>query len=280
MSALSTVALILLSKNHEKFVEECMDSVYRELGSTISIINLDFESTDGTVSKIKTFATNYSMNLHSESIEPKTGTLLAILNAPVHQEIEHVILLSADDALLPNYGAALRAIKLQGLPPKLLNFGLLIGEEIESAHKTKVPKWSKHSFVNSLLLSLGNPGTAPGSVLPWGLLREINADSFIRGNLIEDYLIWWLLQDKAEFINNKKPLVFYRQHANNLTKSRKNPDYAFSLGFNAGLPLQQKRSILKPLSVLLFAKCIRHVSISSVPDFVKGFLYSLNNKFL
>lgn len=276
----STVALILLSKNHEKFVEECIDSVYRELGSAISIINLDFESTDGTVSKIKTLATNYSMNLHSESIAPKTGTLLAILGAPVHQEIEHIILLSADDALLPNYGAALNAIKLQGFPPKLINFGLLIGEELVKAQKAKVPKWSKYSFVNSLFLSLGNPGTAPGSVLPWRLLSEINTHRVIKGNLIEDYLIWWFLQDKAEFVNIKKPLVFYRQHANNLTKSRRNPDYAFSLGFNAGLPLQQKSSILKPLGALLFLKWVRHVAISSVPHFVKGFFSCLNNKIL
>lgn len=277
MAYSSTMSLILLSKNHAEFVEECIDSIYKELGSNVPIVNLDFESTDETAAKIESLASSYSMSLVSKSISPKTGTLSAILEAPIHKEVEHVILLSADDTFLPNYGSTLGTLALRELSPKVVNFGLLIGEDVESASKIKVPKWSQHSFINSLMLSVGNPGTAPGSVLPWQVLNEIRPSDFIKGNLIEDYPMWWFLQGKAEFLNIEKPLVFYRRHGGNLTKSRGNPDYAFSLGFNAGLPLKQKSLVLKLIGVLLFPKWIRHISVLSMRPYVKGFLFCLRH---
>jgi hypothetical protein len=124
-----------------------------------------------------------------------------------------------------------------------------------------------------------NPGTAAGSVIPFKKLKTLEVWKSVPPILIEDYWLWWTLIEYVPFINVLNASAIYRKHGNNISGAKRNREYAYSLGFAAGLPRSMNNSgFNRRLSLFLLPRWGRHLATSTWKDFLRGFLDSSKKK--
>jgi len=275
---LDQFTIVILSRNHEDFILDCLQSVYREL-SEVKILWVDIGSSDNSFKKSKDISKELGLNtIHLQFLED-TRTLKVLKGLEEYINTKYIILLSADDALGKNYREALSNITRINSREQVINFISMVSNQDLNPLFSKSPKWADKIQKNKRLLSYSNPGTAPGAVIPWRILVK-NPDWKQPPNiLIEDYWLWWQLIDQVPFINCKESHVLYRQHENNVTKNTKNKDYAYSLGYVSALPNIKALNFLnKLLSIFLIPRWIRHLNVSVWKDYVAGYISAIRNE--
>jgi glycosyltransferase involved in cell wall biosynthesis len=95
------VAIICLCYNHEKYVEEAMDSALNQ-AYPIELIVVDDASTDNSVRIIREFIKQHSnVNIRSLFFEKNVGNCKAFNSALELTNADYIIDLAADDLLLP-----------------------------------------------------------------------------------------------------------------------------------------------------------------------------------
>jgi glycosyltransferase involved in cell wall biosynthesis len=269
------LTLILFSRDHLLFVDQCLNSIHEEFGNTLQILNVDVGSKDGTEKRIKQQAKELGLSLHQEhrSREMKTLTVLKSLEDKVNTQF--VILLSADDLFDQGYGEALLSTLKEMKGDTVLNFSLIETNACLESKRLHVPSWTNSLQTNKRKLSIMNPGTATGSVIPFKKLKSLEIWKSVPSILIEDYWLWWTLIEHVDFVNILSARAVYRKHGNNISSSKQNRDYAYSLGFAAGLPWARNNSYLnRCLSIILIPRWGRHLSPSNWKIFIRGFIES------
>jgi glycosyltransferase involved in cell wall biosynthesis len=270
--SISDFSIVLLSKNHEAFISDCLKSIYRELHE-VRVICVDVGSRDDTFLKGKSVA--HDLNLDSEHIQfdDSTKTLLALKKIEKKVKTKFAILISADDAFGIQYREALLGVFKNENRQVVVNFKSLISDRQLNPSGTRKPSWGDNHQKNRKKLLYSNPGTAPGAVIPWQLLTEQEAWKHPPDILIEDYWIWWHLIDHVPFINCSESFVFYRQHGKNLSKQSKNKDYAYSLGYVSALPYIKSNYVMnRLLSLTLIPRWMRHLHITVWKNFLSGYM--------
>ena len=96
------ITIIILSKNHEKFISDCLHSVHRELPDA-KIVCADTGSTDHCHELGKSIAKELKLDTVHIKLKEDTKTLLALKNLEKYISTKNIILLSADDAFGENY---------------------------------------------------------------------------------------------------------------------------------------------------------------------------------
>jgi len=270
--------VIVLAKNHEQYLSDCLGSIHREL-SDAKILCADAGSGDKSFEKAKEIASILSLNSIHVQLEENTKTLTVLKKLERYIDTKYVILLSADDALGENYRKALTNIIETSTEEKVINFISMVSDQDLNPLFPKYPKWADKIQKNKKLLSYSNPGTAPGAVIPWEILMKSPSWKQPPNIVIEDYWLWWQLIDQVPFINCMDSHVLYRQHRNNITKSTKNKDYAYSLGYVSALPNIKAMNISNTLlSFFLIPRWIRHLNVSVWKDYATGYVSAIRNE--
>ena len=280
MFSVDDLTLILFSRDHLPFVDQCLNSIHEEFGNKLKVLNVDVGSTDGTEKRIKQRAMELGLSLAQEhrSREMKTLTVLKSLEGSVNSQF--VVLLSADDLFGPGYGAALLSTLKELKRDSVLNFSLNETNAFLESKRLHVPRWTNSLQKNKRILSIMNPGTAAGCVIPFEKLKTLDKWQSVPSILIEDYWLWWTLIEHVDFVNVISASAIYRKHGNNISGANKNLDYAYSLGFAAGLPWALNNSNLnRGLSLILIPRWGRHLAPSTWGYFLRGFRESSKKRF-
>ena len=216
MFSLNDVTILLLSRNHEKFIEACIYSINREFGNEIQLLNLDIGSIDGTIRISKSLCSKFGINAIHIKLEKDTKTLTALKSLEEYVSTNYVILLSADDALGENYSQALNKLFSDITEYAVINFPSVVTDQNLQPLYSRVPKWSRSAKSNKKLLSYSNPGTAPGAVIPWRILVETQSWKQSPDIIIEDYWLWWQFIDIAQLLNRRNSINIKLKSLSNL----------------------------------------------------------------
>lgn len=277
-NTISNCTVVVLARNHVQFLADCLDSIHRELPQ-VNILYADIGSTDKSFEKSLEITNMLKMNSKHIQLSEHTKTLTALKKIEPYIKTKYVVLLSADDALGENYGQALEEVLKQTLNPSVINFISVVSDQNLKPKYSKYPTWTNYAKKNGRRLSFSNPGNAPGAVIPWEILVNSPGWDLPPSILIEDYWIWWQLIDRVPFIISKKSHVLYRQHTNNVSKSTKSKNYAYSLGYVSALPnIKSSNFVNRFLSFFLILRWIRHLNISVWKDYATGYISALRNE--
>lgn len=275
MNCVDDLTLILFSRDHLPFVDQCLDSIHQEFGSSLKVLNVDVGSNDGTEKRIVRRAMELGISLSQELRPRDTKTLTVLKTLEDSIKSQFVVLLSADDLFAPGYGSALLLALADLKEDAVLNFSLIETNVLLEPIRLHAPRWSNSVEKNKRMLSFMNPGTAAGSVIPFQKLKTLEAWKSVPPILIEDYWLWWTLIEHVPFINVLSASAIYRKHGSNISGAKRNREYAYSLGFAAGLPRSISNSGLnRSLSLLLIPRWGRHLATSTWRDFLGGFFDS------
>lgn len=110
-----TISIIIVTYNAEKFLQNCLDSIYIQAYPFIEIIVMDGGSTDGTVEILR----GNSDKLAFWKSEKDTGIYDAMNKALAHVQGEWIYFIGADDTLTPDFSAL--AEELQD--PQMIYYG-------------------------------------------------------------------------------------------------------------------------------------------------------------
>jgi len=273
-NTVNEITIVILSKDHEKFISDCLHSVHRELPDA-KIVCADVGSTDHCYELGKSIAEELKLDTVHIKLKQDTKTLLVLKNLEKYISTKYVILLSADDAFGENYRNALINLLKSNSGGVVINFTSVITDQNLKPLYSKKPKWSEQHKKNRRKLSYSNPGTTPGALVPWTILISSPDWTEPPSIVIEDYWIWWQLIDLVPFVNCYESNVLYRQHKNNISKATKNEDYAYSLGYVTAIPnIKANDTWNKFLSVTLIIRWIRHLNFIVWYKFAVGYVES------
>ena len=270
-NTLADCTIIVLSKNHESYLLDCLTSINREL-SDVKILCADIGSIDESFKTNKNICMNLGLKSTHVQLDANTRTLTALKSLEKFVSTNYVILLSADDALGIGYREALVKLLKTSTEYSVINFPLLLTDENLKPLHLRVPRWTGKVQENRRRLSYSNPGTAPGAVIPWKIL--INSDSWKQppNIVIEDYWIWWQLISLVPFITAQESHVLYRQHQHNISNASKDIEYAYSLGYVSALPNYKSNNYKnRLLSLILIPRWLRHLNIAVWRNYLLGY---------
>ena len=277
-NTISDCTIVILAKNHEQYLLDCLGSVHRELPGA-KVLCADIGSRDKSFEKGKEIANTLKMESTHVQLSEDTKTLTSLKKLEAYIDTKYVVLLSADDALGESYGDALRDILNKVPRYSVINFISVVSDQNLNPMYSKYPRWTNVTKKNIRRLSYSNPGNAPGAVIPWEILVNIPCWNYPPKIIIEDYWLWWQLIDLVPFVNSEESHVLYRQHSNNVSKARKNKDYAYSLGYVSALSnVKSSNAINRLLSIILIPRWIRYLNIYVWKEYARGYLFALRNE--
>lgn len=272
MFNLKDVTVVVFSRDHVKFVDECFKSIEREFKGKVKLINVDVGSLDGTPSRIINIGKELGLSL-SQIIRPRSLKTLQVLKSLDNDiQTRFIVLISADDVFGEDYGKSLRGALAYMETESVLNFRLIETDVNLEPIKSRNPKWQTSYRKNQRMLSYKNPGTTPGSLIPYEKLKTLKDWKTVPSILIEDYWLWWTLIEHVPFVNVIEGTVYYRRHEESISASVTDPEYAFSLGYVTALPQRTKNSIFnKMISTSLILRWGRHLKSTTWISFLSGF---------
>ncbi len=270
-NTLTDCTIIVLSKNHESFLSDCLSSIHRELYD-VKVLCADIGSIDESFKLGQEICKKLELKSTHLQLDTNTRTLTALKNLEKFVSTSYVILLSADDAFGIGYREALIKLFKANTEYSVINFpSLLTDEDLKPLH-IRIPRWTGSVKENRKRLSYSNPGTTPGAVIPWKIL--INSESWKQpaNIVIEDYWIWWQLISLVPFIAAQESHVLYRQHKHNISNASRNIEYAYSLGYVSALPTYKPNNYKNRfLSLVLIPRWLRHLNISVWRNYLSGY---------
>ncbi len=212
------VSILLLSMNHEPFIEQCISSLKEQTYKNIEIIYLDNASNDNTF-EIASKALEESHISHKIFSNTESKGISKNLNFLYsHSRGEYLIPLSTDDWLTPD--SIYEKVKYFLQHPE---FGMVYsscyyyynntGETVESPHKNKY----KQGWVLSEILKYNFIRTV-GSMIKREALKAVGL--FDEESLIEDWEMWIRIAEKFSIGYVNKELGFYRlKNGSNITSN-------------------------------------------------------------
>lgn len=270
---MNKLAVIIVTRDHAEFLDECLNSVELEFNTGTKIFVVDVGSTDGTADIILNYQTKSKNSVDIIQISRNSTPLDAFRSLIGRVETHFVSVISGDDYFLPGYGSlSLNLVERVDLK-SVINFAHLIVNEKSEIIGKRVPKWNSIAALDRKLLLYSNPGTTAGCILPWKILVDNCLSNTDFNSMIEDYYYQIKLVNQVRFIGVQTPVVGYRKHSSNLSNSVNNTQYIKSLGVSVRLSWNMARGFLEKLSsVFLLFRWARHVPVKQLSTYLRGFL--------
>lgn len=188
------VSVIIPSYNHEKYIEECLQSVLDQRFQDFEIIVVDDGSTDGTVKKIRACR---DPRIRLVCFEKNRGACVAANTCLDLARGEYIAMLSSDDAFLPEK-LMMQVECLERHPQISVVFGFanIVGEDGEcfaegSHHLSRIFRQSnrsRHDWLRRLFCE-GNCLCHPSALIRRELYDEVGRYDERMAN-IPDYDLW------------------------------------------------------------------------------------------
>lgn len=211
------VSIIIPCYNHERFVQDCIQSVINQNYGNIELIIIDDGSKDNSVKAVEELITECENRFTRFEFRsrPNKG-LSATLNEGLEWiEGKYVSCIASDDMLIA-HKTAVQVNYLERNPNAVATFGgvkyININNEITGAN---YPLKRTYSF-RDIILHEHNI-LAPTQMLRTKTIRDVGG--YKDGILIEDWYMWLKLSSVGEIHCQRKILSLYRKHSNNTTKN-------------------------------------------------------------
>jgi glycosyltransferase involved in cell wall biosynthesis len=276
MTALD-LAVIVVTRDHESYLPELFNSIECIFPKCVDLVVVDVGSLDSTLSVAKSGTTQMGRHVRIIEIARESTALDALAAAAPFVNSQYVSMISGDDYFSSNYFSAVKNALSERDCPCVLNFSLDLVDPDGKSLGRRNPSWKSSVKQRRQQLLMGNPGTAPGAVLPWSLLKVSGAWEGHPSILTEDYWLWWVLADDATFINVSEASVFYRRHSSSITGGQVDSRYVYALGYCVGEAYARTESPReKVLHLLLFLRWLRRVPPRKFGVYVRSYLSRVN----
>ncbi|HUS02239.1 MAG TPA: glycosyltransferase family A protein [Chitinophagaceae bacterium] len=211
------VSVLVLSWNHEKFIEQCLRSVINQTYKNIEIIFLDNNSADDTFliaeSILQQSGINYRAYKTNENFSiPRNFNFLF---SKCHGE--YICILSGDDWLhIRNIEQKLKAFADGAAVGMVDSIGYRYYDEIDVYELIPLPAFVKKEDTVAELLKR-NFISGIGCIIRTDVIKAVGGwDETL---LIDDSDMWIKIAMKYEIKVLEGPLFFYRQHVNGISKN-------------------------------------------------------------
>lgn len=225
--ATSLVSIVIPCYNHEKFVQDCIQSVIDQTYANIELIIIDDGSKDCSVKKIQEMIPKCEERFVRFEFRKCTNKgLSATLNEAIEWcEGEYYSAIASDDMMLPEKTA--KQVELLG---RCLSYVASFGAYQlidENNIKKAIFKQSDRDFDFDLLMYTDLYLPAPTQMIRLHVLK--NTGGYKEGMIIEDWYMWLKLLEKpnSKIAYRDEIYAYYRNHGNNTFS---NP-YKMSLGY-------------------------------------------------
>jgi len=265
-------AVLVITRDHAEFIEECLNSIVATFGSQASVFVVDTGSLDETTQRVELLSCSYvETDIELVQLPRGTTSLMALEHASSMINADYVMMISGDDFLGDGVNLATREFLRSLQVPTVMNFPLQVVSEGGSTIGETSSKWTGVPSLDRQKLLRGNPGTAPGSILPWREVQSLDQWPNNSRMLIEDYWLWWSLAAKVQYLNAERAFINYRRHESSVTGSSRNADFAYSIGYCVGLAQSNARTPIEWIStIFLLARWIRKVDLRDIASFLQG----------
>ena len=208
------VSVFILSWNHEKYVEQAVQSVIDQTYKAIEIIYVDNNSYDNTFILAKNILEKSGIN-YSVTKRDKHYNIAANLNFMLTKASgDHICIISADDWL--HKDNILEQMKVFEANPQLglvYSGGYKYHQDIKVYEPFKVIRFPDDEVLDELLAR--NFISAVGYIIRTAILKEIG--NWNENYIIEDGDMWVRIVSKYKIAGLDKYLFFYRQHQASIT---------------------------------------------------------------
>jgi glycosyltransferase involved in cell wall biosynthesis len=202
------VSIVIPCYNAEKYLQECLDSIYRQSFSDFEIILINDGSTDATEEIIKNQTDKRIVYLKEDVNE---GVAISLNKAIALAKGKYIARMDADDIMHPD--RLKEQVEFLGKNP---DYGL-VGSWHNVTDQNGMPMQRMEALENDEDIALSmlfyNPISHPTVMLRSELSK---ANSYnVEFNRCEDYELWFRLAEKTKLKNLPKALVNYRTHRQN-----------------------------------------------------------------
>lgn len=211
------VSIVIPCYNHEKFVQDCIQSVIDQTYDNIELIIIDDGSKDNSVDKIKEMIplcekrfTNFEFRYR-----PNKGLSATLNEALEWCKGEYFSAIASDDIMLKNK-TAIQVEFLNKNKSVLAVFGgIKLIDENNRELSERLSQSEIYDFRKIIMHEHDLP--APTQMIRLNALREVGG--YNPNILIEDWYMWLKLSSIGNLYYMNELLCLYRQHDNNISKN-------------------------------------------------------------
>jgi len=233
----NAVFVAVPSYNHERFVEECLRSIFRQTLPPAKLLVIDDGSRDSSIAVIEKVLNDAPFP--AEFISRENRGLSATLNEAVsNADRKYFAYLGSDDIWLPNFLEAQVGL-LEKREKAALAFSHVYVIDENGDIFDRTDNWTAFADGDMLpTLMTGGIFSSPGVVYRRDLLGESPWNESAK---LEDYELYLRLAAQHEFARNEQVLAAWRQHGSNTSDD-------FGLMVDEWLAAQERLRGLLPFS--------------------------------
>lgn len=208
------VSVLLLSWNHEKYIERSIRSVLDQAYRDIEILYMDNHSADRTFPVAENMLRNAGITFRAFRRE-EACSIPCNFNYLFRQSAgEFVCLLSGDDWLMPeNISEKLKPFERHNDAALVYSDGFMYHDDVDAYTPLHTSRPGKGPFLQELLQE--NFIAAPGCVIRSAALQAVGGwDEDLR---VEDWDLWIRLAMQFRIEKVDRPLFFYRRHSSGIS---------------------------------------------------------------
>lgn len=215
----SPVTLVILSYNHERFLETALESVTRQELLPGHLIVVDDASSDSSSSIIRRYLQSAQGNITALYHQTNRGLLRTLNEALALVDTEFVAFMSADDWMEPaRFSRQLVEFEMAGPTCALVHSDMFIADEggkrLEGTHWTRKGRSAGDIFLDCVQrCAIGTPS----ALIRSSALRAVGG--YDESLLYEDFDMWLQLSRRHEISYIDRPLVTYREVATSMSNS-------------------------------------------------------------
>lgn len=222
------ITFIVCARNYERYVKEALDSCVNQLESGLyhEVICVDDGSNDGTSRIISDYGDTVKA-YHTDSVGIERAFNLALSKSSG----EYIVRVDADDALRRDF---LKKIESYLAVSADIYYGdyCVIDEDSEVSHRISLPNFDRNEIIGR------GDFLASGTIVKKTLFKQLRMyNTSVKNCGLENFeLVCLALMGGYSFTHIPEHLFFYRRHANNLSRERR--DSILSHGKELFLRLQ------------------------------------------
>ncbi len=210
------VSVVVACYNHEKFVQDCIDSILRQTYQNIELIIIDDGSTDNSVKKIKEMVEQCKQRFTRFEFRyrPNKGLTATLNEALEWCKGEYYSPFASDDIMLSH--KTKDQVDFLNKHPDFI--GVFGGMKLIDSQNRELEKHLGNSKIYTFeqIIMHKHNLPAPTQMLRLKYLKDLGG--YNPNIIIEDWYIWLHLSKKGNFYYKCEIYTLYRQHDNNLSK--------------------------------------------------------------
>ena len=202
----------ILNHNYSEYLEQSIKSVLNQSYKKFKLLIIDDGSTDNS----KQILNKYKNHRNVEIIyQKKIGMIKSIIKAINNNDSEYFVRLDADDWLHKDFlKQTLKAMRTDNKIALVFPDYIEVDKDGQSINRIRRNKFDKKNILFDF------PAHGACTVFRRKLYNKTEGYSS-KINAQDGYDIWLKIVKKFRVKNINKPLFYYRQHQNNLTKNKK-----------------------------------------------------------